>query len=124
MPACDWLSGWRPSEPLIGCLLAQRTVAVAPRRAAQLLTLLRRSSPDHAQVSSAAAWMRDRHGRMTPWVYVVLFARRKIWFVKNTTQFFHIGLALVFPIGLFDAESQYDAMVKNKDLTPLPLVQM
>jgi hypothetical protein len=63
---------------------------------------------------------------MTPWVYVVLSARRKIWFiiVKNTTQFFHIGLALVFPVGLFDAISQYDAMVKNKDLTPLPLVQI
>jgi hypothetical protein len=49
----------------------------------------------------------SRHGRMTPWVYVVLSAMRKIWFVKNTTQFFHIGLAQVSPVGLFDAVSQW-----------------
>jgi hypothetical protein len=59
--------------------------------------------PAHGCVTVA---LTRRHGRMTPWVYVVLSARRKIWFImiKNTTQFFHIGLALVSPLAtLFDS---------------------
>jgi hypothetical protein len=52
----------------------------------------------------------------TPWVYAVLFARRKTWFIKNTTQFFHIGLALVSPLGrgksvVYPGDG---VMVKNK----------
>jgi hypothetical protein len=84
--------------------------------------------PRHGVISSPPGCMTvaltSRHGRMTPWVYVVLSARRKIWFImiKNTMQFFHIGLALVFPLGrgksvVYPGDG---IMVKNKDLTPLP----